>query len=574
MQSGTVAGYPLPFKRQVPVTEDRTLSTLDLNGIIRVDSSLATVTITLPPANTIRAGGFFQILALTGSTNPVIVAFGPGDTYNDGVVAPIVLDADGETVPVIGTEAPTEWLVFLTGAVPIGGDIRTARIIVGNALEGDTAADVDFLDSGNGGGVAAALTAAAASGIPTDVYFKSGVYDFNLPGAPILPLPTTVAGTTVRGAGGQAAASIAPGTPGSTTFVLTPTSRALFVGGSASLLGDFAVRVPAAAAGAVGTIVIDVPSRGKAENITVSFEGAAGINADESLTEVFSGGFFGALSNCRVDNALSYGTPGGTLAGFRFDISFCDVTDCLCLGLDVGFSADPGSSQTLFEGCRAFNGSFAGAIGFVLGGIDSKVVGCSMQNTAGGTTSVSLGGTRNALLGCVINGGNSGSDGVVVSGSGCSVSDCDVSLCVDGIRLDAAADLTLLSDNQFGGNTLDIDDTNGATNTQRVVAAVISDTILTAVSSPTLRTALLGELLRYDATAGTFSLFARISTAVARGDAFGIKEMGGSATAITVDGNGNSIQNPVTGALAATTPVAATFAATRWVFDGSDWLVV
>ncbi len=454
--------------------------------------------------------------------------------------------------------------------VSADSDIQTARIVVGNALEGDTIDEVDFLDSGNGAGVAAAIAASVAAATPTDIYVKSGVYDFNLAGAPALPLPTTLAGTDFRGAGGQAAASVIPGTPGSTTFVLTPTSRALLVGGSASRLSDFAVQVPAAAPGAAGTSVITVATRGYADNITVSFEGAAGINADESLTEVFAVGFVTNASNCRVDNAISYGTPGGTLAAFRFNSSFTTLTDCLVFGLDVGYSVDPGSSQTLIAGCRAFMGAFAGAIGFVLAGIDSRVIGCAVQNTAAGTTSVNLGGTNNSLIGCIFNGGNSGSEGISVTGSRCSVSDCDIVLCLDGISLEAAADLTLLSGNQFRSNTVDIDDANGATNTQRVVATIISDTVLTADD-----TALVGEILRYDGTDAGPNTFSAPASA-ARGDTFGIKNMvTGVQVAVTVSGNGVDIESPTTGAFAAAQVVPATPGLSlSYVFDGTQWILI
>ena len=124
MQSGTVGAYPLPFKRQVAVSSNRTLSTLELNGLIVVDSSNGPVEITLPFANTIRAGGFFQILALNADINPVTVIFQGGNTYNDGQVAPITIDQAGQSLLVLGTEAATTWLAILDS-----GGVGTANCL-------------------------------------------------------------------------------------------------------------------------------------------------------------------------------------------------------------------------------------------------------------------------------------------------------------------------------------------------------------------------------------------------------------------------------------------------------------
>ncbi len=131
MQTGTLAGYPLPFKRQVLVTADRVLSTLDLNGLILVDSSADPIEITLPPANTIRAGGFFQILALTGNIEDVTVKIQPGDNYNTGGTADIILNARAQSLIVLATESATRWLIpFASGAA--AGNVRGNMAFTGN----------------------------------------------------------------------------------------------------------------------------------------------------------------------------------------------------------------------------------------------------------------------------------------------------------------------------------------------------------------------------------------------------------------------------------------------------------
>lgn len=83
------------------------------------------------------------------------------------------------------------------GNLPIGAtDIKTARIVVGNAPNGDAAADCDFLDAGDGVALQAAL---AASSIVSDIYVKPGTYDLGA-GAAVSPLAVP-ANVKARGAG-------------------------------------------------------------------------------------------------------------------------------------------------------------------------------------------------------------------------------------------------------------------------------------------------------------------------------------------------------------------------------------
>lgn len=76
-------------------------------------------------------------------------------------------------------------------------DIRAPAVIVGNALEGDTADVCDILDPGDGTGFEAALLLAGANG--RDVWVRPGTYDFAA-GAATLPMAIP-SGVTVRGAG-------------------------------------------------------------------------------------------------------------------------------------------------------------------------------------------------------------------------------------------------------------------------------------------------------------------------------------------------------------------------------------
>lgn len=114
MLSGTTGAYAYPLKKQIPVNASRTLTTQDLQGVLVVNSNAGPVVLTLPFANQVRAGGFFQILALTGNVNPVIVRVQTGDSYNDGETADLTLDQEGQALLVAAQESATTWLIPLS----------------------------------------------------------------------------------------------------------------------------------------------------------------------------------------------------------------------------------------------------------------------------------------------------------------------------------------------------------------------------------------------------------------------------------------------------------------------------
>jgi len=85
------------------------------------------------------------------------------------------------------------------GDLPTGSsvDIQTHTIVVGNFVAGDTSNDCDYLDTGNGAQLDAALTAAAIN--DDDVFIRRGTYDLGAPGAPTkFTIPS---GVRVVGAG-------------------------------------------------------------------------------------------------------------------------------------------------------------------------------------------------------------------------------------------------------------------------------------------------------------------------------------------------------------------------------------
>lgn len=138
MLSGTLGAYSLPFKKQIPVNTSRTLTTQDLQGLLVVDSSVGPITLALPLANTVRGGGYFNILAIRGSVNPVTIIVQPGDTYNNGIAFPIVLDQDAQGLLVLGTESATAWLAILDFASSaLGGGQRNIGYV--DLVNGDDA---------------------------------------------------------------------------------------------------------------------------------------------------------------------------------------------------------------------------------------------------------------------------------------------------------------------------------------------------------------------------------------------------------------------------------------------------
>lgn len=116
MQAGTTGAFRYPYGKQVDVNVSRTLTSQDLNGVIIVDSSAGPVTIALPPAIETNAGGSFLIFAQTADINPVTVILNPGDTYNEGLVAPVTLTTKNEQLLVLGQSLQTAWLYLPSGA--------------------------------------------------------------------------------------------------------------------------------------------------------------------------------------------------------------------------------------------------------------------------------------------------------------------------------------------------------------------------------------------------------------------------------------------------------------------------
>lgn len=488
------------------------------------------------------------------------------DSYNQRNIN-LSLDVLDDAVPVVDGATELNFtgagVVVTPGANPgeadiaipggPGADIRTARIIVGNALAGDTVANVDFLDSGNGAGVAAALAAAAAALTPTDLYIKSGVYDFTLAGAPALPL-TIPTGLLFRGAGSSVEAG------NGTIFSIGSTQRALFVVSNHAEIGQFSVLAALAAVGAAGTAILDMGTNVTATDITISIPGNLN-SPDESLTAAMRAGTFSQLTRIIVQ-ASSYSTVARILSGIEIDNNEVTCDQCVVSGLDYGFRTLD-DNRCIFSACRSL---FQSERGFWLVGNQNQIAGCFVRNF--GVRGIVLeNGFGSAITDTTVqsSGGLTGIE-ILADHDNARIINNTIRLGAVGIEVGANSG-TLIGPNKFDSVLNEIVIAGGATEVSREVPTVISDTILIAN-----HLAEVGEILRYDASAGTFTLSAPSSAA--RGDEFGIKEMVGNATVITVSGNGFSIQHPVTGVYAATAAVGVANIGTKWIFDGTVWFVV
>lgn len=85
-------------------------------------------------------------------------------------------------------------------------------------------------------------------------------------------------------------------------------------------------------------------------------------------------------------------------------------------------------------------------------------------------------------------------------------------------------------------------------------------------------TAKAGELVFYDPTGGSFQIDAPASPT--QGDRFAIKNSTTDATSVTIDGNGNNIEDPNTSTLVASFGLAAALVSLDFVFDGTKWLIL
>ena len=117
-----------------------------------------------------------------------------------------------------------------------------------------------------------------------------------------------------------------------------------------------------------------------------------------------------------------------------------------------------------------------------------------------------------------------------------------------------------------GGQLTGNDDLRDILNRMKRGSTMSTDVVVTDDT-----TAVAGQRIPWDASGGTFVIYAPLNPI--RGDHFGVKEMADDATAITIDGNGNNIENIGTGALVASYTIGQAKVGIEWEFDGTQWII-
>lgn len=227
----------------------------DPTTILRMTGLSGTATITAPAIG--GAGKSIALLLADASTEQVIFS-APGTSINGG----------GFTLALPGSETGTRrawyaygrgaaWTVigYATYAELLTAQVRPVEKIVGNALEGDTLAQCDYLDPGDGSGILAAAN--ALYGLRGSIIARRGLYTMPATSAAIvLSSPIHLRGegrnaTRIRVRAGDAA---------------TRPWLGVQLSGGDACISDLTFEVPARAAtipaltGPLGVISVEVPN--------------------------------------------------------------------------------------------------------------------------------------------------------------------------------------------------------------------------------------------------------------------------------------------------------------------------
>jgi len=174
---------------------------------------------------------------------------------------------------------------------PASVDRFEATIIVGNVPNGDpataqTGAFAYVPDTGNGVGLATALSDAAASGLPTRIRLRPGTYDFSLSGT---GLPRTIpSNVTLEGSG-----------EGVTIVAGRAASRAVFEVAENANLRDLTITLPNPAGNVSGARVVRLAQSAIAERVTIEVGDNTGTQDDDSLRACFDlQGLYARVLDC------------------------------------------------------------------------------------------------------------------------------------------------------------------------------------------------------------------------------------------------------------------------------------
>ena len=283
----------------------------------------------------------------------------------------VVVDVDDTTM------APTGTTKKVSAGALIKNHPNTHVLVGTNAFESDRT--VDFLDPGDGSGLASAM--ALAAGIPGGAIVElcPGTYDFTTTGAALLPLvvPDNV---------------VVQGTGSGTEILGNDTNRQVFTLGNFSTLRDLRITMPAAGGAPNGTEVISYGSVNIVENLRVDFTAAP--PATETLTALFgtAGGAGLFVNDCRFicgpemhPNRL-HALP--TFYIFRGDVSNLFVARCITYGMEgimSGQVLNSAVTQSHFSRCgqEVVNISVTGFGGPRDVVFDSTVIECREVTTFG-----------------------------------------------------------------------------------------------------------------------------------------------------------------------------------------------
>lgn len=113
MLSGTIAALGYPLRKQIAITATRILGSAELNGLLLVDTvpGAADVGVGIPDGDSFNAGGFYQVVLTRGNPLAAIIAFSPGNTYNNGQTGQLSLNVEGAGIMVIAGPGKT-WTVI------------------------------------------------------------------------------------------------------------------------------------------------------------------------------------------------------------------------------------------------------------------------------------------------------------------------------------------------------------------------------------------------------------------------------------------------------------------------------
>lgn len=293
----------------------------------------------------------------------VIVSPGDFDVLQQGDVAYVSNDSLRYLCTDPGTSGGGDatWVALSTAAAD---DHQTAKIIVGNDPAGDSALVCDFLDPGDGSGIAAAL----ASG-PGDVYVRPGTYDFGLPGSPALPL-TIDANRALRGPNIGAPAAVG-GDPTQAPLLRTnPDDRRLFEFDHAARIEKIGIEIVPPNVGATGTTLIDgtfglanaprfledvlivLPDSGVAnESLTALVRSQNRIDVVRCFVITQNG-------NYRTGSLIAYDGPeynieeseiSGVDVGVRFQTTAGTIKGLVCGDVDIGVDVTSGANSTRID---------------------------------------------------------------------------------------------------------------------------------------------------------------------------------------------------------------------------------